>query len=250
MEARCREQAEERPDRSTADIRSQGSPMSGSKAPRKQRRRPALCGRLLCFHCSYLANRDSRAAQRSSITRPIRSHSESLHPFRLANARQWRTDASVSPTICAFASADSPQISPNESKPSTSLFPASPKMEVTRTRAATGLMLTSKTGANTHPLFLRMRPRFRRWSSVLCNATENTTLRKSSVSSQRQSGIDRISIWSLEVGVAVGKRTAYPPTTQTEPTRSDENFGSFPGKTRKDIDNRNHQELLTRCGST
>lgn len=68
--------------------------------------------------------------------------------------------------------------------------------------------------------------------------------------SQWQSGIDRISIWSLEEGVAVGKRTAYPPTTQTEPTRSDENFGSFPGKTRKDIDNRNHQELLTRCGST
>ena len=224
--------------------------MSGSKAPRKQERRSALCGRLLCFHCSYLANRDSRAAQRSSITRPIRSHSKSLHPFRLANARQWRTDASVSPTICAFASADSPQISPNESKPSTSLFPASPKMEVTRTRAATGLMLTSKTGANTHPLFLRMRPRFRRWSSVLCNATENTTLRKSSASSQRQSGIDRISICSLEVGVAVGKRAAYPPTTQTEPTRSDENFGRFPGKTRIDIDNRNHQELLTRCGST
>ena len=66
---------------------------------------------------------------------------------------------------------------------------------------------------------------------------------------QRQSGVDCISVRSFEVGIAIGKRAAYPPTTQTEPTRSDVNFGSFPSKTRKDIDNRNHQDLLTRCGS-
>ncbi len=158
--------------------------MSGSKAPPKTGKALRIVRAPFCFHCSYLANRDSRAAQRSSITRPIRSHSKSLHPFRLANARQWRTDASVSPQSVPLPQLTVRRFRQTNPSPRPRFFPASPKMEVARIRAATGLMLTSKTGANTHPLFLRMRPRFRRWSSVLCNATESTTLLKSSASSQ------------------------------------------------------------------
>lgn len=132
---------------------------------------------------AYRGKAALRAEVRSSMTGPISLSSVSLQPFLLAKIFQSRAALVTLATERDAAAAESPQTSASSFIPSISPFPVSPKIEVALLRVVSGLMFTSKTGARIYRPPLRKNPRLRRWSSVLCRATESAMCLNSASSS-------------------------------------------------------------------